>query len=359
MAFLDLSDVYEIVVTGGAGFLGSHVVDCLLAACPRANIRVLDCLVAPSDIGNLQPFLQKGRVAFYHGDICNPEVVFRVTENVDLIVNLAAQTDVDLAFSNPAHGHAASVLGVQVLSDAMRRNGVPLMVHVSSAAVYGRSALEPCGEAAPFRPVHPVAAAKAAAEMIIRSQQEAYDLDIRILRPVSIAGTRQGAGRMLSRFIDDALARQPVTIHGSGEQQRCFLDIADFCTAMLAVIEHGETAAYNVGTTDEHRVIDVAAMVLRQLLPSTGDYVTIRDRPAQDMRRAVNSDALAALGWTPARRFTETLKQMIDWKMQRLSFSRQRRFSLVPPLAPNLEEPDLEEPDRFAHDGGSDPALRR
>lgn len=335
MAFLDLRALKEIVVTGGAGFAGSHVVDMLLARCPDAHIRVLDALARSADLSNLRRAFESGRVSLFHGDTGNPEAVNRVTEGADLIVDIAAETSADRAFANPAHVHAAMVTGTQVLIDAMRRNAVPLMLHVGSAAVYGRSAAQACREDAPLLPKSPLAAAKAAAEMVIRSQQEAYGLDIRILRPVAIAGERQQGGRILPSFISQALSGRPLTIHGSGQQRRCFVTVSDFCDALATVLSAGApSGVYNVGTAEEYSAIELADIVLAAVPSSDAGYIAIRDRPAQDMRRVVDTTALEALGWSPRSSLAAVLPDLISDSAHRLDMRHRQTLSSVPTLDP-------------------------
>lgn len=335
-AFLDMRMLNEIVVTGGAGFAGSHVVDMLLERCPQAHIRVFDALTRSAELSNLRRAFESGRVSLFHGDIGNPEAVNRVTEGVDLIVDLAAETNAERAYANPAHVHAAMVTGIQVLSDAMRRNAVPLMLHVGSAAVYGRSAFEACDEAAPLLPKGPLAAAKAAAEMVIRSQQETYGLDIRVLRPVAIVGERQQGGRLLPAFIGQALSGKPLTVHGSGEQRRSFITISDFCEALATVISAGAPfGVYNAGTDEEYSVIELADMILAAAPSSDAGYIAIRDRPAQDLRRLVDTAALVALGWAPRTTLAAILPDLIAGSVRRLDLRHRQKLSSVPALDPS------------------------
>lgn len=336
MAFQHLRALKEIVVTGGAGFAGSHVVDMLLARYPEAHIRVLDALTQASELSNLRHAFESGRASLFHGDTGNPEAVNRVTEGVDLIIDLAAETSADRAFANPAHVHTAMVTATQALADAMRRNGVPLMLHVGSAAVYGRSAAQACREDAPLLPKSPLAAAKAAAEMIIRGQQEAYGLDIRILRPVTIAGERQQGGRILPAFIGQALSGRPLTIHGSGQQRRSFITVSDFCDALATVLAVGApSGVYNAGTSEEYSVIELADMILKAVPAGDAGYIAIRDRPAQDVRRLVDTTALEALGWSPRSSLAAILPNLVSDGARRIDMRHRQKLSSVPSLEPS------------------------
>jgi dTDP-D-glucose 4,6-dehydratase len=161
MASLNLDHIRTIVVTGGAGFVGSHIVDDLLAHCPMARIRVLDAFTYAADMSHLDAALRSGRVTIQQGDVCNLDLVTEVLKGADLVVHAAAESHVERAFSVPERFTLANALGTQVLVEAMGRRSVPLMIHISSAEVYGSGENAPAGERSPLMPDNPYGASKA------------------------------------------------------------------------------------------------------------------------------------------------------------------------------------------------------
>src|SRR5690606_4094086 len=186
MASLDLDRIRTIVVTGGAGFLGSHIVDDLLHHCPNARVRVLDSFTYAANMTHLDGAFRTGRVTLQEGDVGNLDLVTEVLKDVDLVVHAAGESHVERAFSVPERFTLANALGTQVLVEAMGRRRVPLMIHISSAEVYGTGKGLPLGEATPLLPDNPYGASKAAAEMLIAGLSRSFDLDIRVLRPVNV-----------------------------------------------------------------------------------------------------------------------------------------------------------------------------
>lgn len=335
MASLDLDRIRTVVVTGGAGFIGSHVVDDLLAHCPNARVRVLDSFTYAADMSNLDAAFRTGRVTLVEGDVGNLDLVTEVLKDADLVVHAAGESHVERAFSVPERFTLANALGTQVLVEAMGRRRVPLMIHVSSAEVYGAGSGQPAGELAPMLPDNPHGASKAAAEMLIAGLRRSFDLDIRVLRPVNIIGTRQNVEKLLPRFLELATVGRPLPVHGDGAQRRAFLTVADFCSALRTVATGGaQNATYNVAGDDVHDVLSIARMVLDTVQGSVAGVSFTGGRPDNVNRARLDTGALRALGWQAAGSLRRELPVLAAWYGARVPGGVRRRIGQVPDLAP-------------------------
>ncbi len=312
----------KILLTGGAGFIGSHAVDYLLDIYPEVEIRILDKFTYAADRSYLACAMNSGRASIIDGDICQSQTVKSAAAGVDLIVHFAAESHVDHSFSLPNRFTKTNVIGTQLLLEAMREMNVPRFIHISTDEVYGDEAIVECDESAGFKPSNPYAASKAAAEMIIRGYRRSYDLNIDILRPNNIIGTRQYPEKLIPRFIALASLGRPLTIHGTGHQTRSFLAVSDFCRALHTVIESGEpSGTYNVSSPDEHSVLEIAKQI-KTLLPdrtnSGGiDLIYEKGRQVNDECYHISSSKLAALGWQAHQTLQDLLPEIIDWYLAR------------------------------------------
>ena len=335
MASLDLDRIRTIVVTGGAGFVGSHIVDDLLAHCPDARIRVLDAFTYAADMSHLDAAFRTGRVTIQEGDVGNLDLVTEMLKDADLVVHAAGESHIERAFAVPERFTVANALGTQVLVEAMGRRRVPLMIHVSSAEVYGTGNGQPAGELAPLLPDNPYGASKAAAEMLIAGLVRSFDLDIRVLRPVNIVGTRQNAEKLLPRFLEMAAVGQPLPVHGDGTQVRAFVTMADFCSALRTVVTRGaQNATYNVAGEDVLDVLSVARLVLEAVQDPVSGVIFTSGRPDNADRSPLDTAALQALGWRATGTLRGVLPALAAWYGARLPNSARRRLPQVPELAP-------------------------
>ncbi|MGX5721352.1 dTDP-glucose 4,6-dehydratase [Shinella zoogloeoides] len=335
MASLDLDRINTIVVTGGAGFVGSHIVDDLLVHCPQARIRVLDAFTYAADMSHLDAAFRTGRVTIQQGDVGNLDLVTEMLKDADLVVHAAGESHVERAFAVPERFTVANALGTQVLVEAMGRRRVPLMIHVGTAEVYGAGAGAPIGESAPLLPDNPYGASKAAAEMLIAGLRRSFDLDIRVLRPVNIVGTRQNTEKLLPRFLEMAAVGQPLPVHGEGRQTRAFVTIADFCAALRAVVTRGaENATYNVAGDDLHDILSIARMVLEAVQDPVAGVAFTEGRPGDAGRSPLDTSALQALGWRATGTLRRELPMLAAWYGARVPGGARRRIRGVPGLAP-------------------------
>jgi dTDP-glucose 4,6-dehydratase len=299
----------RILVTGGAGFIGSHFVRHLVAQ--GGDVVVLDKLTYAGNRANLEGIEHE----FHEGDIADADAVARAADGVEAIVNFAAETHVDRSILGPAEFILTDVLGTQVLLDHARHHGTRL-VQVSTDEVYGDVPLDAAASAedAPLRPSSPYSASKAGGDMQVLAYVRTYGVDASITRGANTYGPRQYPEKFLPLFVTNALDGEPLPVYGDGKQRREWLHVEDHCTAIDLVLRRGAAGeAYNIGGQERENL-----EVVRRILDLTGarpELVRhVEDRPGHDRRYAVDSSKLRALGWAPQRSFdTGGLDETVDW----------------------------------------------
>jgi dTDP-glucose 4,6-dehydratase len=299
----------RVLVTGGAGFIGSRFVHRLAAA--GDEVAVLDKLTYAGNRANLEGAEHE----FHQGDIADPEAVAGAARGCEAIVNFAAETHVDRSIMGPAEFILTDVLGTQVLLDHARRHGMRL-VQVSTDEVYGDIPLDApaCTEEAPLRPSSPYSASKAGGELQALAYIRTYGADALITRGANTFGPRQYPEKFLPLFITNCFDGEPLPVYGDGRQRREWLHVDDHCAAIELVLRQGETGGvYNVGG-QERENLDVVRRIL-DLTGASPDLVRmVEDRPGHDRRYSVDSTKLRNLGWTPQHSFDAGgLEETVGW----------------------------------------------
>ncbi|MCS7257732.1 MAG: dTDP-glucose 4,6-dehydratase [Thermomicrobium sp.] len=315
----------RILVTGGAGFIGSHFVRLLLAL-DVPEVVVLDKLTYAGSLLNLEDVLDDPRVRFLHGDIADPAAVSEAIAGCDAVVNFAAETHVDRSLLAPAAFVQTNVWGTMVLLEQALRVGVQRFLHVSTDEVYGEILVGAAREADPLRPRNPYAASKAAAEHFVFSYWTSYGLPVLVTRGCNTYGPYQYPEKFIPLAITNLLSGQPVPIYGDGLQERDWLYVEDHCHAIWTVLVHGKPSeTYNIGASQHRPNIEVARAVIRLLNADPASIVHVADRPGHDRRYAVDWSKLAALGWTPRTPFEEGLARTVTWYRHRADWWTARR----------------------------------
>jgi len=299
----------RVLVTGGAGFIGSQFVRRLVDA--GDSVAVLDKLTYAGNRANLEGVEHD----FFHGAIEDPEAVARAAKGTDAIVNFAAETHVDRSILGPAEFILTDVLGTQVLLDYARHHDIRHL-QVSTDEVYGDIDLdaEPCTEDAPVRPSSPYSASKAGGDMQVLAYVRTYGTDALITRGANTYGPRQYPEKFLPLFITNAFEREPLPVYGDGRQRREWLHVEDHCAGIEAALRNGKPGeVYNVGGQERENM-----EVVRRILDLTGaspDLVRhVADRPGHDRRYSVDSTKLRGLGWTPRHSFDAGgLEETVEW----------------------------------------------
>jgi dTDP-glucose 4,6-dehydratase len=306
----------HLLVTGGAGFIGANFVHHMLAAYPNYRIVVFDKLTYAGNPANLSPVADNPQYAFVQGDICDANAVRDAIQqyDIDTIVNFAAETHVDRSILDPDAFVRTDVYGAYVLCEAAKDLRLERLHHISTDEVYGPIPSGKFAETDRFKPTSPYAAAKAGGELLILSYWQTYNLPITITRGVNTYGPYQFIEKAIPLFITNALDDEPIPLYGDGTQVRDRLHALDHARAVDVVLHHGHVGeAYNVAADMEHTNIDVARRILGQLGKPESLIQPVLDRPAHDVRYALDADKLGALGWEPQITFDQGLEETVQW----------------------------------------------
>ena len=303
----------HVLVTGGAGFIGSHLVDALLAE-PDAHVVVLDRLSTGGSRANLEQHDGDDRLEFVLGDVRDAATVEPLVAASDRVIHAAAQSHVDRSIDDPAGFLDTNVMGTRVVLDAVREHGTRMLM-VSTDEVYGPG--DPEGglfdEDHAMHPRSPYAASKAAADLLCQAYHATYGAPVTVVRGTNAYGPRQ-IERVVPTYALNALEGRPVPVYGDGLQRREFLHVEDWVRAAIAVLERGEPGViYNIGGGTELANLELARRICA-LAGAPPDLVTfVADRPGHDFRYGVGADRLRSLGWAPEIGFDEGLERTVEW----------------------------------------------
>jgi dTDP-glucose 4,6-dehydratase len=302
----------RVLVTGGAGFIGSHLVDLLLER-SGTNVTVLDKLTYAGTRLNVAHLDNDPRFRFVLGDVAEPSDVVPLVEWADRVVHAAAESFVDRSIEDSRAFVLSNVLGTQVVLEACRELGRPL-VYVSTDEVYGSRADEPFGEDDPMRPRNPYAASKAGGDLLCRSYVVTYGMPVTTVRGTNAYGPRQHPEKAIPTWATAALHGRPVPVYGDGRHRREWLYVRDFARAIGLVLEHGEPGGvYNVGGGTEMTNLELAKRICAYLGADESLVTFVDDRPGHDLAYGLRWDRLEALGWAPATPFADGLAITLAW----------------------------------------------
>ncbi len=305
----------RILVTGGAGFIGSHLVRRLLSEGHNPVVN-LDALRYSGNMENLADVAHDPRYAFVHGDICDAGTVERVLKehNIDSVVNCAAETHVDRSILEPNSFARTDVVGTAVLLEEARKAKVARFLQVSTDEVYGSVEHGWSKEDDTLAPRSPYSASKAGADLLVLSYWATYKFPVLITRGSNTYGPNQYPEKFVPLFITNAIDDQLLPLYGDGRYRRDWLSVHDHCRAIEHVLRYGAPGnVYNIGGGNEQENITVAEMILKHLGKPMELIRFVEDRPGHDRRYAVDWSRLRLLGWNPRVRFEEGLCATVDW----------------------------------------------
>lgn len=303
----------NVLVTGGAGFIGSHFVDRLLDEGGDGRVTVLDALTYAGTKENLAHREEDERFGFVHGDIVEAETVDPLVKDADLVVNFAAESFVDRSIGDARPFAVTNVQGTLMILDACRRHEVP-MVQVSTDEVYGSTTEGAFTEESPLQPNNPYSATKAGADLLCRSYHRTYGMDVRIFRGPNAYGPRQHPEKAIPTFTIAALEGRALPVYGDGSNRREWLHVTDFAGAVLTVTRRGEPGeVYNGGGGHEVTNLELAQAICRLTDASTDLVGFVDDRPGHDYRYSMVWDRLRGLGWEPAVPFEQGIEETVAW----------------------------------------------
>ena len=302
----------KILITGGAGFIGSNFVHYLLEEHPDNEITVLDKLTYAGRLENLQDI--KDKITFIKGDICKTEDVERAIKDCEIIFHFAAESHVDRSLQNATSFVQTNVLGTYRLLDTARKHDISKFIQISTDEVYGQIFEGSFKETDPLNPRNPYSALKAGAELICKAFFTSYGLPILITRSSNNYGPYQYPEKLIPVLILNALHNKPLPIYGRGEQVRDWLYVKDNCKAIDLVSHKGKIGEiYNIGGDSERRNIDVAEKILHIMNKPKSLLNFIADRPGHDFRYSLSSNKIKELGWKPETNFEEGLQKTVKW----------------------------------------------
>ena len=302
----------EILVTGGAGFIGSNFVRHLLSSTNSA-VTNLDKLTYAGNLGNIKDLRREKRHRFVRGDIRNRKLVDSLVRKADAVVNFAAESHVDRSIRTPNIFVETNVLGGQVLLEACRGFGVRFE-QISTDEVYGSRAEGSFMEADVLNPSSPYSASKAAADLLVNAYHITYGADVVVTRSTNNYGLHQHPEKLIPRLITNALRGKHLPVYGTGENVRDWIFVEDNCRAILTVLEKGEKGQiYNIAGGNEKKNIEIAKEILQRLSLPDGMIEFVGNRPGHDFRYSLDCSKIHKLGWKPQVGFDEGLQRTVNW----------------------------------------------
>jgi dTDP-glucose 4,6-dehydratase len=308
----------EVLVTGGAGFIGSNFVRRALAAHPDWRITTLDKLTYAGRLENLKGVLDDPRHEFVRGDVADAAVVRSLVARSNLVVHFAAETHVDRSILAAGDFIRTDVFGTFVLLEAAREApGLRRFIQISTDEVYGTVATGSSRETDELKPRNPYAASKAGADRLAYSYFATYGVPVIVTRASNNYGPYQFPEKVIPLFVTNAIDGQAVPLYGDGLNVRDWLHVADHCRALEVVIERGEPGdVYNIGGGNEVTNIDLTKRILTGLNKSDDLIRPVADRPGHDRRYCLDTTKLGGLGWRPQVDFAAGLAETISWYQQ-------------------------------------------
>jgi dTDP-glucose 4,6-dehydratase len=309
----------NILVTGGAGFIGSNFVRYMLREHPDYRLVVYDKLTYAGNVSSLLDVHDDPRYRFARGDIADKHnLADAIRDNqIDTIVNFAAESHVDRSILEPDAFIHTDVVGTYVLLEAARQFGLERLHQVSTDEVYGSIATGAFKEGDPLEPNSPYSASKAGGELMVRAYHETYGLNTVVTRGSNTFGPYQYPEKVAPLFITNALDDEPLPLYGDGRQVRDWLYVLDHCAGIDRVLHRGQAGqVYNLGGGNERHNIDVTRRILQLLGKPESLIRPVADRPGHDRRYALDCSKIHALGWRPARDFETALAETVDWYRQ-------------------------------------------
>ena len=308
-----------ILVTGGAGFIGSRFVQYLLDHYPEYRIFILDALTYAGSTDNL-PLGENRQVDFWYGNVCNPDLVSTLVATSDVVVHFAAETHVTRSIYDNRIFFETDVLGTQSVANAILRHAgrIERFIHISTSEVYGTARTEKMDEAHPLEPSSPYAAAKCGADRLVASYVTTYGIPAVIVRPFNTFGPFQHLEKLIPRFITSAILGEPLTIHGDGTAARDFIYVEDVCRAIDLIMHAGAEPVigevFNVASGKHRSIVEIADDIIRLTGIDPALKSHMPNRPGQVLRHTGNASKLArTLGWHPATDWIQGLQTTIDW----------------------------------------------
>lgn len=311
----------KIIVTGGAGFIGSNFIFYMLKAHPEDRIICLDKLTYAGNLSTLAPIMDQPEFRFVKADICDREAVNQLfeEEHPDIVVNFAAESHVDRSIENPQIFLETNIIGTSVLMDACRKYGIKRYHQVSTDEVYGDLPLDRSDlfftETTPIHTSSPYSSSKAGADLLVLAYYRTYGLPVTISRCSNNYGPYHFPEKLIPLMIINALHDKPLPVYGNGQNVRDWLYVEDHCRAIDLILQKGRVGdVYNVGGHNEMKNIDIVKLICKTLGKPESLIRFVKDRKGHDRRYAIDPTKIhRELGWLPETKFTDGIQKTIKW----------------------------------------------
>jgi dTDP-glucose 4,6-dehydratase len=304
----------SILVTGGAGFIGSNFVRYMVNKYSDYKIVVLDALTYAGNRENLQDLEDKPNYEFHHGNICDRDVVDKLTAKCEVIINFAAETHVDRSILEAGSFIQTDVVGTFTLLEAAKKHKINRYIQISTDEVYGSIEDGSFSETSPLQPNSPYSASKASGDLLVRSYHKTYGLPTLITRSSNNYGPYQYPEKLIPLFITNAIDNLPLPLYGDGKNVRDWLYVLDNCEALDVVLHQGKDGeVYNIGGGNEMENIRITNSILELLGKPKSLIKPVEDRLGHDRRYSIKMDKVKQLGWKPQHNFDQALRETVQW----------------------------------------------
>ena len=310
-----MKKINKILITGGCGFIGSHISEYFFYKYKRAKIVIYDKMTYAAHRSNLKEIIHSNRVILIKKDICDLKNLDKYCKNTDLLIHAAAESHVDNSFLMRDDFIKTNVIGTKNIMEASLKNKIKNIIHISTDEVYGQILKGKFKESSPLNPSNPYSSSKAAAEMIVKGYIKSFKLPVKIVRPNNIYGTRQHPEKLIAGCFWCIIKKKKFTLHGQGKQKRTFLHVKDFCNSLDIIITKGKNfESYNVGTNEEYKNIDLIKLICKLTKVNHKDIIKkISDRLFNDARYSVDYNKILQLGWIKKKTVPKNLKEIWNW----------------------------------------------
>lgn len=316
----------KIVITGGCGFIGSHIVEYFFEKYKKSQIYVLDKITYAANIKNLSKIKKYERLKIFRKNILDFKFLKKITANSDLVIHAAAESHVDNSYRLNDDFVMTNVLGTKNVMQACKENRVKKILHISTDEIYGEIFRGSFKENDRFNPSNPYSSSKAAAEMIVNGYIHSYRLPVIIVRANNIFGIRQHPEKLISGCCWSFIKNKKFTIHGKGVQKRTFLYVKDLCSALNVLVKKGKLFnSYNIGSPFEYKNIEIVKIIAKENLKNLRNNTKfIKDRPFNDFRYSVNYTKIMKLGWRPKIKVEDKITEINNWYKENISRFKKR-----------------------------------
>ena len=304
----------KIFITGGAGFIGSHICEEIFNSYKKHKIIIFDKLTYAGNKKYLENIINSKRVVFVKGDIIKFKSYSHLLKNVDFAINVAAESHVDNSFNNPISFTMTNTVGAHMFFLNCIQNKAKKIIQISSDEVYGEKLKGKCRENDGIAPTNPYSASKAAAEIIINSHKYGYKKEIITVRGNNIYGKRQYPEKLIPRCILSLLHNKKIPLHGNGTNIRYYLSARDFAQAITLIMRKKNKGIYNIGSEIPYANKSIATTICKLMGKDPKKFIKfIKDRPYNDQRYSISIQKIKKLGWKPKEKLLDDLPEIINW----------------------------------------------